>query len=80
MGPHRDATPHTPEMYPCMRARRSSPKSSPTTVMPSVMSDPAPNPCKTRKAMSCVMLWARPDSAEPKRNTVSPVRNIGRRP
>ena len=49
-------------------------------VMPIVISEPAPRPCSIRKAISCTMPWASPDSAEPTRKIASPPRKTRRRP
>ena len=42
---------------------------SPMIVIASVISPPAPTPCRPRKAISSVMFWDRPASAEPIRKT-----------
>ena len=40
---------------------------SPITANVVTINPPAPSPCNARKAISCTMLWATPQSAEPTR-------------
>ena len=40
---------------------------SPITANVVTIKPPAPSPCSARKAISCTMLWATPQSAEPTR-------------
>ncbi len=44
------------------------------------MRPPAPSPCTARKAMSCPMSWASPESTEPARNTVTDQTKLPLRP
>jgi hypothetical protein len=49
-------------------------------VMLSGMTAPAPSPWIARKTISCVIVPATPESAEPARNTATPRRYMRRRP
>ncbi len=79
-GPMSPARPHTAPKTPCMRARSSRLKMSPTMVSETGCIAPAPSPWKTRAAMSWVMLDERPLAAEPTRKNPIPTRRIGLRP
>src|ERR1051325_1815311 len=53
---------------------------SPITARPRGTRPPAPQPCTARNTTSCVMVCARPQSAEPARKMQIAIRNSGLRP
>ena len=72
MGPTRPATPHTPPITPCIRARSCNVKMSPTSVSAIDCIAPPPMPWIVRKPMSHAMPVERPQATDASKNTKMP--------
>jgi hypothetical protein len=80
IGPVRPKKPQEAPKTPCILARSSRLKMSPTMVRAMGIMEPAPRPWMARKTMSWVIDCAAPLAAEPKRKRAMPKSKIGLRP
>ena len=80
VGPASAATAQTELNAPCIRARCSIVNRSPTIVSATGRMQPAPTPCRARKATSQAMLGAQPQSSDVAVNQARPARSTRRRP
>ena len=79
-GPATVATAITAAMYPWYRPRSRGGTRSPMIAIAPTSRPPAPSPCSARNPISCAMLCAAPDSAEPIRKITIEVRKMLLRP
>ncbi len=79
-GPATMATAIIAAMYPWYRPRSRGGTRSPMIAIAPTSNPPAPSPCNARNPISCPMVCAAPDSAEPARKTTIEVRNTPLRP
>ena len=79
-GPMMKAMPNTAPNRPWYLPRSAGVNRSPMTARATGKIEPAPMPWRPRNRMSCVIVWLRPDSAEPTRKIPIPIMKIGLRP
>src|SRR5205814_8790218 len=79
-GPTMLPRPKTLMIRPIHRPRSLGEKISPTEVAPSAIMAPPPIPVTARAAISALMFWEKPDTAEPSRNRIRPEEKKGPRP
>ncbi len=79
-GPATLATPKTAPNAPWYLPRSRAGTTSATIAWASTIRPPPPSPCSARNAISSIMFWARPHSAEPIRKTTIAAWNRPLRP
>ena len=75
-----EETPNTAANTPCTLPRSRGGITSAITDSASTKSPPPPRPCSARAAIRKVMLVARPQSADPRRNSPTDTTTMFRRP